>query len=73
MRYVLRREGGGAGAFPADLPGVTVVERTGDSVILVEADPVALERHRDVLRGWSVSSEVTHPLPGLRRPTPRPR
>jgi hypothetical protein len=73
MRYVLKRRPGAAtrGASPAQLPGITLVDQTNEDVLLVEAEPEALERHRGALEGWTATPEATYPLPGLQRPRPR--
>lgn len=66
-RFVLKRAGGG-GAADADriaaLPGVRVLDRASDSVLLIEAEADFLTRHAGALAGWTASPETLHPLPG---------
>jgi hypothetical protein len=72
-RYVLMRQAAaGAIGTPSrastpeqirPLPHVRVIDEAGDRFILVEAEPKVLDRHKRLLRGWTVTPEVVYPVP----------
>jgi hypothetical protein len=68
-RYILKRHGPFACAIEAvaALKGITVLDSVTDVALLVETDPVALERHRAALDGW-----VAYPQTSYRRPASEP-
>lgn len=72
MRYVLKRQSGGAteGCDPRSLAGLEVVDQASEDWLLVEAEPEAIERHRTALAGWTAAPETTFGLPGLGREEP---
>jgi hypothetical protein len=69
-RYVLTREHNPTYKGPVStaeqigrLPHVHIIDQTGDLVLLVEATPEAIHRHKKSLRGWKVSPEVVYAPP----------
>ena len=72
-RYVLMREAAaGATGTPGRvttleqirrLPHVRVIDEAGDRFVLLEVDPKVLDRHKRLLRGWTVTPEVVYPVP----------
>jgi hypothetical protein len=66
-RYVLLNETGetaeSALAILADMPDVTVLDRTDDRAMLVEASPQRAAEIGDRLTGWAVKPEIVHDRP----------
>jgi hypothetical protein len=72
-RYVLMRQAAaGAGGTPGRastpeqirrVPHLRVIDEAAGRFILVEVDPKVLDRHKRLLRGWTVTPEVVYPVP----------
>ena len=72
-RYVLKQQGGAAVSSEqvSGLDGIEVIDRHDDKLMLVEAEPETMERHRTELLGWTIARETGHELPGTPRPPER--
>jgi hypothetical protein len=54
-------------------PGVTILDRAADRLMLLEASDDAAAALDHQLDDWTVAREVTYPLPAPERPEPRKR
>ena len=54
-------------------PGITILDRAADRLMLLEASDAAAAALDHQLAGWTVAKEVTYPLPAPGRPEPRGR
>jgi hypothetical protein len=74
-KFVLKRQRSsqaiGAGQI-RKLDGVRVLDEFDDLVLLVEAEPDTLDRHRADLAGWTIAEETAYPVP-TSHPTARSR
>lgn len=72
-RYVLKRQSSAAvnSQRIGDLEGILVVDKHDDLLILVEAEPETMKRHRAEFSGWTIARETSYEMLGAMQPPKR--